>query len=555
MNERAFNLFTALLALILIVLTSILVSSMVQSESNAKTIIAKVLSQSRLESMSRLIRADAFQTFNYATREQMELWLSEPGNVFEIADYHKWADWQSVVDEFADAKFKNAEVFADYLARNLPSMIAQSKPEGYAGYELDVQFDQVKFKAILKEVLAKSYEDNDFFQIIDCKGTPETCPNGSFYLNLKFSKLDQSLYEQMPLITVKDTRGNSTGSDPIIPKNDLKVYIPTRIFKALTLARSFMHSELGSGINTASDFGYYSPRIQNEIDSMALGFCDYGYCYPRQNPYFPPDRTYIDSQSCPGFITSSSDYLSVDGTFRGTNFSYEAGNDKGTEDEIKALLKQRLCELSTELLGKYEGPQYKNDFAIATETFQGKPCYVTVDEKGGIEAKSHESKGIEAGNADIDASGLRGTFSEEEPNNPDGPGALCPYQYELQENQRTGMFREGGEIKINDFGPASCFAASAPDKAKCTQVTVVKLMVTYMEKDMNYKVMKDRDVWIKISTADYNYTPFNAKISLGDTGSDCAFSFPEFDEKACNEKGWVCYVPNTVDGCYPSKLA
>ncbi|MFH1234343.1 MAG: hypothetical protein V1493_01905 [Candidatus Diapherotrites archaeon] len=565
MNERAFNLFTALLALILIVLTSILVSSMVQSESNTKTIIAGILSQSRLESMSRLIRADAFQAFNYMTREQMESWLSAPSNVFEI-DYGKWADWQSVVDEFANEKFRNANAFADYFANNLPSMVAQSN-DPYAGYEISVEFDKKTFKKILVKVLEQSAQDRDFFQIIDCDGMPENCPNGSFYLNLKFSKLDQSMYEQMPLVTVKDKRGNTSSSDPIIPKNDLKVYMPTRIFKALAITRSFMHSKLdsgSSGMNTASDYGYYSPRIQNEIDSMALGYCDYGYCSPRQSPYFPPDTMYDGTKNCPGFITAGSAPIQVDGTFRGANFSYKAGNDDDTKEEMKKLLRQRLCELSRELLGAYNIPENANNFGVEGEGFFNgdptKPCYVTVAD-GDIGVESVPSKGIKTGNDEIDKPNTY-PFTDE-PNNPSESWAPCPYPYNLPtENHRTGMFLEGGEIKIKDYEAASCFDAEDTGRLgdmSCTQITAVKLIITYVEKDQNYKVMKDRPVKIKISTSDHGYTPFNAKIDLGESypmDSRCAFSGSVAGTGTCgNKEGWMCYTPTVAEGCYPSKNA
>jgi hypothetical protein len=540
---------------------------MVQSESNTKTIIANILSQSRLESMSRLIRADAFQSFNYATREQMEGWLSEPDNVFEM-DYNKWTNWQSVVDQFASDKFRNASVFAGFLANNLPSMIAQSEPEGYAGYEIDVEFDKETFTKILTTVLEQSAQDRDFFQIIGCDGTPENCPNGSFYLNLKFSKLDQSVYEQMPLVTVKDTRGNTTSSDPIIPKNDLKVYIPTRIFKALAIARGFMHSKLDSGMNTADDFGYYSPRIQNEIDSMALGYCDYGYCSPRQSPYFPPDTMYDDAKDCPGYMGSGS--IPVNNVkFRGTDFSYPAGNDTDTEKEIKNLLIQRLCELSRELLGKYDVPENDNNFGMAGEGFLNgdpmKPCYVTVT-NGDIDAESNLSKGVQMA-ANSSPIGMPDPFDtfDEEPNRPSESWAPCPYPYNLPtENQRTGMFLEGGEIKIKDYGEASCVDTSGTgiqSELKCTQITGVKLIITYVEKDLNYKVMKDRPVKIKISTYDHGYTPFNAKIDLGEyypMDSSCVFSGSVAGAGTCrNMEGWMCYIPGggITNGCYPSKQA
>ncbi|MEM0359715.1 MAG: hypothetical protein QXK06_00045 [Candidatus Diapherotrites archaeon] len=560
MNERAFNLFTALLALILIILTAILVSSMVQSESNAKTIIAKTLDQSRIESMSRLLRADAFQSFNFATRDQMEDWFSKPDNVITVSDFNKWSDWNAIVDEFANDKFRQSEVFAGYIASNLTSLTYKTGDK-YAGYEIKVEFDQAKFKEILKSVLEKSYKDKDFFQIIDCDGTPQGCPNGSFYLNLKFSKLDQSLYEQMPLVHVKHISGSTERRDPIIPKNDLKVYIPLRVFKALAITRGFMHSRLDWQMNSQNDFGYYSPRMQNEIDSMALGFCDYGYCHPRTNPYYPPDKKSISGKNCPDFIASGSYYKTI-GETRGETFEYEAGNEKNTEDILKDLLIKRLCALSRELLGQYDNPSspsFAKDFAVSKSIVFGQPCYVKVD-RASIETTSIESKEIllSADDSKLDKSLPSLVFNPtDEPNQFGVPSSPCPYDAVglLSESQRTGMFWDGKEIRNWNYGKATCTEDSGiSGKTTCTQITMVSLIITYEEKDANYKVIDNRDVKIKIRTFDANYTPFNPKRDMGDPSqaSGCLFSGPSLAEQQCHREGWQCYVPaSSIAGCYP----
>lgn len=551
LNERAFNLFTALLALILIVLTSILVTSMVQSESNTKTIIAKLMSQSKLESMSRLIRADAFQTFNYMMRDQIEGWLS--GNEFLVgADYKTWDEWDKVIEEFTNVHFKNEKAFAGYLGENLPSQLITYNDEYAAGYKIEVDFNRKGFVEILQKLVVNSAATHDFFEVIDCDGTPEGCPNGSFYINLKFSKLDQKAYESMPLVTVTDIRSGRRLRDPVLPRNDLKVYIPLRLFRALAITRGFMHSELDPAkMNSRDDYGFYSPRFHTEIDSMALGFCDYGYCAPRKNPYFPPQEKYL-TQKCPGYVGVSS-YKVDDGEFRGESFSYNAGKKRNMRDNLRKLVKKRLCELSRDLLEPHNEP---GEFEIVRSTFGGEDCYI---KKENIEMDTTPAKKIElAPPGFIPSVNTGATYTiDDEPNHFEGLMPKCPFNYFLPEHRRIGIYKDGTEFKMpgDRYGAEPCEGFSVTEKgmwAGCTEVTVVSFVIVFEEKNLNYKVNKDREVKYSIATFNKGYTPFNPNYDFGSLHPDgsCALT-QENPPRSCRKEGWICYVPLSGEGCYP----
>ncbi len=561
MNERAFNLFTALLALILIVLTSVLVSSMMQSESNTKTIISKLVNQSQLESMSRLVRADAFQSFNYTTRNKIEEWLSKPDNDFTIDEREKWEDWDLIVDEFANDKFRNADAFARFLGDNLPSSITEYDDKYSGSYEIKVDFDRDSFIAAVKEVIERSADDDDFFEIIDCDGTPQGCPNGSFYLNLKFSQVSQELYEKMPLVTVRDVRSGRELKDPVIPRNDLKIYMPIRIFRALAIMRGFMHSELEPmKMNSQYDIGFLSPRFHNELDLMALGFCDYGYCAPRENPYFPPQKKGIDSKYCPGYIGVSS--IEVNGEFRGAPFEYKAGDKTSMERNLGDAVETRLCDLSRELFLPYDNPE----FEIESQLFKGEHCFIS---KMDIEGDTTPSKQIMMeGAAPLNKTGPGSVYTvDAEPNHFENAAILCPNNFYLQEHRKIGVFYEAGIKSPDDsFGAEVCsgFNVSGADPdflrscdttgkgswACCSEISKVKLLVVFKEHNPRYKVVQNRDVQFTIGIDDMSFTPFNPNHDFGFVDSDCALGW-DVRNGGCDKTGWTCYIPTAGTGCYP----
>lgn len=570
MNERAFNLFTALLALILIVLTSTLLSSMIQSESNTKTIISKLMSQSKLESMSRLIRADAFQTFKYMMTDQIEEWLSK--NEFTIGVDHKtWEDWEKVKEEFTNVYFKDEQQFASFLGENLPSQLVRYNDEYAGGYYIEVDFNREGFVNVLQEVVTQSAADQDFFEIVECDGTPQGCPNGSFYIKLEFSKLDQRAYETMPLLTVRDLRTGSEHSsrelkDPVIPRNDLKVFVPLRLFRALAITRGFMHSELGSGqINSSQDKGFYSPRVHNEFDSLALGFCDYGFCAPRTNPYFPPSKTFIDSQKCPGFLGASP--INVQAEFRGENFSYNAGSENSMETKMRKIVKKRMCELSRDLLKPYNDPE----FEIKKTTFEGEDCYIDAEDMY-VEMDSTLAKKIEQGSARMLGGGPAPQFTvNDEPNHFESASPKCPFNYHLSENRRIGVFTDPaslGELKMpgDTYGAEACEEFGVTEThcgmispgmgswSCCTELRALTFVIEFQENNPAYKVNKDRDVKYRIRTFNKSYTPFNPNYDFGGLDVRCALNPGTTPTKRCDSDGWKCYVPPPgQEGCYPAR--
>jgi len=561
LNQRAFNLFTALLALILIILTSVLVTSMVSSESNTKTIISKLIGQSKLEATARLVRADAFQSFNYSMRKQIETHLRD--NPIILSSNEVWNDWDEVVDEFAEERFTNESAFANYLGQQLPSELEFYNDDYAAGYQIEVDFNRKGFTKLLQDVFMDSSLDADFFEIIDCDGTPQNCPNGSFYINLKFSRIDEEAYESMPLVTITDVRSGRSISDPVLPRNDLKVYVPLRVFKALAHARGFMHSEFGPGLNGPEDNGFFSPRIHNEFDSMALGMCDYGICRPRDNPYFPPEKSYLEDNRCPGYLSST---VTVNGDFRGENFIYLAGSRTSTKNALTELVDKRLCEMSRDLVKPYAGGGNSEKFEAILQTAMPGECYLTTTR---VLSYSTPSKLIKTAGGKATAH----VSFYDEPNY--GVNPPCPYEFTSGERnqitgyqpRRTGMYYESGVLKLPQ-GPASkadickglkseiepdtlttqsflsSCSGSQKDLACCDEIGDIEFVLSFREMDGNYKVDKTQPMKYQIKASDISFVPFNPNYDYELDLADCSLNnYTRVDE--CNADGWTCYVPMT----------
>ncbi|HLC36824.1 MAG TPA: hypothetical protein VJK05_04435, partial [archaeon] len=75
MNEKAFTLFTALISFLLIILTTLLVTNMIQTTRSTSDVINSIEEQTQLQAIADLARADAIQTFNYNVRNKIEAYF------------------------------------------------------------------------------------------------------------------------------------------------------------------------------------------------------------------------------------------------------------------------------------------------------------------------------------------------------------------------------------------------------------------------------------------------------------------------------------------------
>ena len=203
MNNKGFNLFTALISFLLILLAVLLIQSMIQAERNATDTVDHIESRSKLEATAEMARADAMQVFNYALRKKIEDWLVSPetGVVFlRLED----KSWEEIQDDFAESKFggEKGSQFAHFTAGSLEAIFHQ--PTHFGNYTISIEGKETLAEGI-KNAISKSIED-DFFTVIECNGDPrgDNCPLGTFYVNLHLERLSQQEYESLPKIVVTD---------------------------------------------------------------------------------------------------------------------------------------------------------------------------------------------------------------------------------------------------------------------------------------------------------------------------------------------------------------
>src|SRR3989338_10598697 len=95
--RKAFTLFTALIAFILIALVMLLIGNMIWTSKTNSDIIGSIEEQSTMQSIADLARADALQTFNYNVRRKLESYFLESDNVIIVRSSD---NWEKIVQEF-----------------------------------------------------------------------------------------------------------------------------------------------------------------------------------------------------------------------------------------------------------------------------------------------------------------------------------------------------------------------------------------------------------------------------------------------------------------------
>ena len=92
LNEKAFNLFTALVAFILIILAIVLVNNMTMTEVEIVNTINDIETQVQMQAVADIIRADTLHYIEYTTRQKIEDYFNKNPLPINMED-----DWKDVV--------------------------------------------------------------------------------------------------------------------------------------------------------------------------------------------------------------------------------------------------------------------------------------------------------------------------------------------------------------------------------------------------------------------------------------------------------------------------
>ncbi len=349
-NQKGFNLFTALVAVVLILASFVLIQTMISTESNIKSQVYDLRKNFGLSDAANIARADSVQTFNYHFRNELENYLTWNGtdntgltilkiNKNEESNFDNWDDVikafeESILLTNANTGDNNLGAVLNFVSGKL---VSEFKESTYGTYSVTLsgKTDSAAAKSAIKQAMSNAIEkqkkanesnpdqETKFLELVDCDDSD--CPVGTFYFNIPLSKITDEDYEKLPRINVKD---NITGEETkiaILPRSDLKVYIPVRFFKALFEARKA------------------AIVIQDkylELKEMRTGFCEAG-CAPRNDAM--QSRTGNWGNACVGGEEDVT--ITLDGAQK--IFKSSPSNGNNLQKFLEASAISNICTAST----------------------------------------------------------------------------------------------------------------------------------------------------------------------------------------------------------------
>jgi len=334
-SSRGFNMFSAIVAMILIMTGTVLVNMLITTEEKTSRQIYSTINNYQLADVASVARADALQTFNYNFREKLEDYLTfnqtemtngERGfGLFTIRTGDEEFGFEEAKQSFEQSILlvdaTEGATFASAIQYVADRTIDQFSSGTYGKFNVYLSDNGPEAKKKLKDLLLVSIErkGENFLEVVGCGEA--ACPVGTFYFNIPLDQLTDQEYEQLPRIIVKDLVTQEEIKMGILPRTGVKVYIPLRFFKALIEA-----GEIAKNVINGHD----------ELEEYRLGFCD--SCNPRNNPTSPMGGSW--TKDCPPSETGSDVILSK--TVLGVN-TYLAGGPKAGANGLKAFGTETLC--------------------------------------------------------------------------------------------------------------------------------------------------------------------------------------------------------------------
>jgi hypothetical protein len=360
MNSRGFNMFSALVAAILLMTSVVLTNMLISTEETLGSQVYLMSNNFNLSDASAMARSDALQSFNYNFRETLEQFLTQndaelaAGTTINIinTDYLLASDgWEKIKKNFEVTILKYGTTITDdegniTIRQNFDAVIElvanktidQFHDGRYGRYHVSLSDRSRETKKIMRDVMSKSITDSigkiDFLKIVGCNedNFVGSCPVGTFYFNIPLERMTAQQYESLPKIVVKDLVSGEEIKTPLLPKTRLSIYIPIRFFKAVFEAQKNAQALL--------EFEKYVNDNGNR-GVAALGFCDYGSCEPRNNPLSKANKD-TWTKACGSSISNPiSQDLSGGGYLTITN--YPITNLIGTT-ALRAFTRQKVCD-------------------------------------------------------------------------------------------------------------------------------------------------------------------------------------------------------------------
>jgi len=342
-SEHGFNMFSAIVAVILIMVGVVMTSTLITTEEKTNRQIYSMLNNYQLADAANIARADALQTFNYAFREKLEDYLTHDsaqmrdnesglalfsmrggGGPISFDDLKKTFETAILLkdESSGDSGFGSATTFV------ADRTIDQFNEGTYGRFSVYLSDKTYTAKEVLRKVITDSVNTmpDNFLEVVGCDNT--SCPVGTFYFNIPLNKLNDEEYESLPRIIVKDLVTQEEIKMAILPRTNLKVYIPLRFFKVLYEAKKSARA-----ISIA----------HSDLEGYKLGFCD--ACWPNNDPSNPGQL--VDSWNKECFASSLGSDVQLASAKAGVT-SYLSGGNSAGEKGLKAYGAVNICERAGE---------------------------------------------------------------------------------------------------------------------------------------------------------------------------------------------------------------
>jgi len=567
-GNKGFNLFTAMVSLLLISVALILVFNMIKTEDTYLTMIEDKSSAADLIATADIVRADAYDLFVVSLREKWESYKSIESNPFYISRDLVDMSWDSFVQTMGNEEFFG-HGFTTYFAEALINKLKYTMdPVGYKveiSNDGDLQ-DENGFADIVDSMFAEGGYKLD---VVGC-GTDDNDCIGSFYLTLDARGLSDANFEKLPKVTVLRYKNNEAIERPVLGRQIYRIYMPWRGFQAFRTARRIAHGELverscdpafykdcpGNGV--LYDTGLFNPEIHNTLEQARLGICDKTSCGARTDFFATASSNGFERRCNLGndadlSIAVTNPNRNIDGTvisLTGANGNYllhSLGADQKAlleeiaENTVKSNLSSpaRNSEKLTygnglEMTGASYGNQIKiNSIQIDSEGRRSKATASPLSTEGPeIGPLSSIVFNLSAGVSTLNQAGGIGLF--------------------MQENQVLRAFQidQSWNNFENNYSPGDDLAQA---NLQCYELSEIRLKLKFKETDSRYKVMDDNDVYIYVDLIDsYNTFKFTPNPeTIGVEGNYGYLTTGSTISQAVNDTEWSCTSYEINNRCLP----
>jgi hypothetical protein len=354
LNSKGFNLFSALVAAIILMTSVVLVNMLVTTEETLNREVYIMTNNFNLSDAASIARSDALQTFNYNFRKRLEDYLTVTDNQIEnnikfniiktneIVPGSPDQTWNNIKNEFETSILLSGNVDPDGRTNdNFTAVIKwvsertiQQFHEGsYGKYNVSLSSNDreaiSKLENALNETIEANKNDIEFLEIVGCDYA--NCDIGTFYFIIPLDLISDEAYESLPLIVVKDLVSGEEIKFPILPRSRLNIYVPVRFFKAI-------HSAWLYNTPSIIEFESFLELRGEGLKTGMLGYCDAG-CEPRKHPLLAGGATW--NKKCLGGVRQDvTDQDNVNLLLQ--NKSYEIGQRNGVL-QLTAFVRVDIC--------------------------------------------------------------------------------------------------------------------------------------------------------------------------------------------------------------------